>query len=192
MLYNITILGNWVDGSEFMSTHQSDFLDGPTRMLLMSDGSLTVLLNASLLSLVRLQRLRQEEITLGPDMAAYIQTEEGQRAIDRDVWLMNGDKRLVYANSILPISLMRGEIYNELSKGDTPIGILINEQNILTRRDGLQICRVKSPDICRELGLPGDTVLLSRRYRLHTEGGFKGAIIEVFSPHIFEGIDVVR
>lgn len=157
-------------------------------MLLLSDGSLTVLLNASLLSFVRLQRLRQEDIILGRDMADYIEIDAGQKAIDRDVWLMNGDKRLVYANSTLPTSLMGDEIYNKLSKGDTPIGILINEQNILTRRDRLQIARINSPEISRELGLSEDTALLARRYRLHTEGGFKGAILEVFSPNIFEEI----
>lgn len=187
MLYNITISGKWMDGREFLSTCSQDNLDAPTRMLLFSDGSLTVLLNASLLSSVRLQRLRQEEVSLGQDMADYIEAEAGQRVIDRDVWLMNGDKRLVYANSILPTSLMRDDIYNEIARGETPIGTLLSEQSILTRRDRLQIGRIRSQEICRELGLPDDTVLWARRYRLHTEGGFKGAILEVFSPKIFEG-----
>ncbi len=175
-----------MDGSEFLSVCSSD-LDAPTRMLLLSDGSLTLLLNASLLSSVRLQRLRQEEVSLDRDMAEYIEAEPGQTVIDRDVWLMNGEKRVVYANSILPTSLMRDEIYNEIAKGDTPIGTLLSEQSILTRRDRLQIGRIMSLEICRELGLPDATVLWARRYRLHTEGGFKGAITEVFSPKIFEG-----
>ena len=187
MLYNITISGKWMEGSEFLSVCSSDFLDAPTRMLLLSDGSLTLLLNASLLSSVRLQRLRQEEVSLDRDMAEYIEAEAGQTVIDRDVWLMNGEKRVVYANSILPTSLMSDEIYREIAKGDTPIGTLLSEQSILTRRDRLQIGRITSLEICRELGLPDTTVLWARRYRLHTEGGFKGAIIEVFSPKIFEG-----
>ncbi|MBM2838557.1 MAG: beta-ribofuranosylaminobenzene 5'-phosphate synthase family [Deltaproteobacteria bacterium] len=187
MLYNIIISGKWMDGSEFLSVCSSDFLDAPTRMLLLSDGSLTLLLNASLLSSVRLQRLRQEEVSLDRDMAEYIEAEAGQTVIDRDVWLMNGEKRVVYANSILPTSLMKDEIYNEIAKGDTPIGTLLSEQSILTRRDRLQIGRIMSLEICRELGLPDATVLWARRYRLHTEGGFKGAITEVFSPKIFEG-----
>ena len=188
MLYNITISGKWMDGSEFLSTCSSDPAAAPTRMLLLSDGSLTVLLNASLLSPVSLQRLRQEEVSLDKEMAEYIEAGAGQRVIDRDVWLMSGNKRLVYANSILPTSLMRDDIYKEITRGDTPIGTLLSEQSILTRRDRLQIVRVRSKKISIELGLPEDAVLWARRYRLHTEGGFKGAILEVFSPMIFEGM----
>ncbi|MBI4746791.1 MAG: chorismate lyase [Deltaproteobacteria bacterium] len=187
MLYNITISGKWMDGSEFLSVCSSEFLDAPTRMLLLSDGSLTLLLNASLLSSVGLQRLRQEEVNLDRDMAEYIEAEAGQTATDRDVWLMNGAKRVVYANSILPTSLMRDDIYNEIARGNTPIGTLLSEQSILTRRDRLQIGRIMSVAICRELGLPDATLLWARRYRLHAEVGFKGALIEVFSPKIFEG-----
>lgn len=188
MLYDITISGKWMDGSEFLSTCSSDPVDAPTRMLLLSDGSLTLLLNASLRSPVSLQRLRQEEVGLDMEMAEYIEAEAGQRVIDRDVWLMSGNKRLVYANSILPTSLMRDDIYNEITRGDTPIGTLLSEQSVLTRRDRLQIGRVRSKEITAELGLPEDAVLRARRYRLHTEGGFKGAILEVFSPIMFEGM----
>src|SRR4030067_342202 len=175
MLYNITISGKWMDGSEFLSVCSSD-LDAPTRVLLLSDGSLTLLLNASLLSSVRLQRLRQEEVSLDRDMAEYIEAEPGQTVIDRDVWLMNGEKRVVYANSILPTSLMRDEIYNEIAKGDTPIGTLLSEQSILTRRDRLQIGRVMSLGVCMRVGLPDATVLWARPYRLHKGGGVNRGI----------------
>lgn len=174
-----------MNGSEFISLCSSNPVETPMRMLLLSDGSLTMLLNACLISPVSLQRLRQDEVGLDKEMAAYIEAEAGQKVIDRDVWLINGTKKVVYANSILPTSLMRDDIYNEIARGETPIGTLLSEQSILTRRDRLQIAKVKSKEICKELGLPEDTLLWARRYRLHTEGGFKGVILEVFSPKIF-------
>lgn len=188
MSYNISLSSGWMEGDQFLSLCSSASINTPTRMILLSDGLLTRLLNALLLSPITLQRLRQEEVTLNNEMAEYIETEGGQRVIDRDVWLMNGDERLVYANSILPVSLMRDEIYNGIIKGDIPIGALLTDQSILTRRDRLQIARVKAPDISIELGLPEDNEFWARRYRLNTEGGFKGAILEVFSPRLFEVI----
>jgi chorismate-pyruvate lyase len=188
MLYNISLSSGWMNGSEFLSYCSSNPINPFIRVLLLSDGSLTRLLNALLLSPVTLQRLRQEEVSLEKEMADYIDAVVGQKVIDRDVWLMNGDERVVYANSILPTSLMRDDIYNEITRGDTPIGTLLSEQSILTRRDRLQIVRVMSKEISKELGLPDDTELWARRYRLNTEGGFRGAILEVFSPRLFEGI----
>ncbi|MEK7850447.1 MAG: chorismate lyase [Deltaproteobacteria bacterium] len=186
MPYHISLSSGWMDGDQFLSLCSSRSINTPTRMILLADGLLTRLLNALLLSPITLQRLRQEEATLNDEMAEYIETEGGQKVIDRDVWLMNGNERLVYANSILPISLMRDDIYNEITNGDTPIGTLLNDQSVLTRRDRLQIATVKAPGISVELGLPEGTELWARRYRLNTEGGFKGAILEVFSPRLFE------
>lgn len=188
MSYSISLSSGWMDGDQFLSLCSSRSTNIPTRMVLLSDGLLTRLLNALLLSPITLQRLRQEEVALNDEMAEYIETEGGQRAIDRDVWLMNGNERLVYANSILPISLMRDDIYNGIIRGDVPIGALLIDQSVLTRRDRLQIARVKAPAISTELGLPEDTEFWARRYRLNTEGGFKGAILEVFSPRLFEAI----
>ena len=188
MLYNIAPSNGWIDDKQFLSFCSSNPLNAPTRMLLLSDGSLTRLLNALLLSPITLNRLRQEEVSLDNDMAEYIEAEAGQRVIDRDVWLMNGGEKLVYANSVLPTSLMRDDIYNEITKGDTPIGTLLSDQSILTRRDRLYVARVTSREVSQELGLPEDTELWARRYRLNTEGGFKGVIMEVFSPRLFDVI----
>lgn len=188
MSYNISLSSGWMEGDQFLSLCSSISINTPTRMILLSDGLLTRLLNALLLSPITLQRLRQEEVALNNEMAEYIGTEGGQRVIDRDVWLMSGDERLVYANSILPVSLMRDEIYNGIIRGDIPIGALLTDQSILTRRDRLQIARVNASDISIELGIPEDTEFWARRYRLNTEGGFKGAILEVFSPKLFEVI----
>lgn len=186
MLYNISLLSGWMDGSEFLALNSSKIINPSARMLLLSDGSLTRLLNAFLMSPVTLNRLRQEEVALNKEMADYIGAEPGQKVIDRDVWLMSGTERLVYANSILPTSLMRDDIYNGITKGDTPIGTLLNDQSILTIRDRLQIARVHAPEMSSELGLPVITELWARRYRLNTEGGFKGVILEIFSPRLFE------
>lgn len=185
MIYNLSLLSGWMDGSKFLALSSSGIINPSARMLLLSDGSLTRLLNAFLLSPVTLNRLRQEEVTLDKEMAEYIGAEAGQKVIDRDVWLMSGNDKIVYANSILPTSLMRDEIYNGITRGDTPIGTLLTDQSILTIRDRLQIARVKAPEVSRELGLPDGTELWARRYRLNTEGGFKGVIQEVFSPRLF-------
>lgn len=188
MSYKILLSGGWVDGGQFLSLCSSSSINTPTRMILLSDGMLTRLLNAMLLSPVTLKRLRQEEVSLDNEMAEYIGTEAGQKVIERDVWLMNGNDRLVYASSSLPTSLMSDEIYDGITRGDTPIGTLLIDQSILTRRDKLQIARVKAPEISRELLLPGDMDFWARRYRLNMEGGFRGAILEVFSPKLFEMI----
>lgn len=185
MLYNISYLSNWMDGSEFLGLNSSKMINPSARMLLLSDGSLTRLLNAFLLSPVTLNRLRQEEVGLDKEMADYIEAEVGQKVIDRDVWLMSGSEKIVYANSILPTSLMRDDIYNGITRGETPLGTLLTDQSILTTRDRLKIARVKAPEVSRELGLPDGTELWARRYRLNTEGGFKGVILEVFSPKLF-------
>lgn len=185
MLYNISLLSGWMDAGEFLALNSTRSIKPSARMLLLSDGSLTRLLNAFLLSPVTLNRLRQEEVALGREMAEYIEADAGQKVIDRDVWLMNNNDKIVYANSVLPTSLMRDDIYNGITRGDTPIGILLSDQSILTMRDRLQIARIKASEVSRELGVPEDSELLARRHRLSIEGGFKGAILEVFSPRLF-------
>jgi len=187
MLYPVYPPVKWLSLDEFFdycSIHQIDPL---TRLLLASDGSVTRLLKALLLSPVKLEVQRQEIAPLDQEMADYLETDPDQMAINRDIWLMRGDQeRLIYAYSVLPVSRINKRLFQEITQSKKPLGALIAKYNLPALRDRLVLGLVQSKQIASDLGLPKEHSFWARCYRLSAKEELMAAIFEIFSPRIIK------
>lgn len=94
-----------------------------------------------------------------------------------------GEKKL-YAVSTFPISRLKPDFYHDMKLGRKPLGQMIEERRLSTRRDQLEIGHRPFPEVAKELGFPKDQLFWARRYRLTISERASGAIFEIFSPHL--------
>lgn len=156
-------------------------IDPILRLLLSSDGTLVRLLQSLFLKPVRLSIQSQREVLIEDPLSGWLGIPPGEKGIERKAWLIQDVKR-VFAISILPISQLKPDFYQELLLGQKPFGEIIREKGLPTRRDRLEIYRLPQPEVAGALGLSESELFWARRYRLTISEQVSGAIFEVFSP----------
>ena len=167
----------------------ADPLSLPLRLLLSSDGTVIRFLNALCLHPTRVEVVAQDEIALADPAAALLEAAPGEKGIARTVWLVNRlggpqDRRLLFAASVFSLSRISPRLYQAIQFGDRPLGRIIEEAALSTRRDGLEIAHLPHREAARGLGLPEETRFWTRRYRLIIADVVSAAIHEVFSPQL--------
>jgi len=184
--HTATPLTPWMDVDGFVSYCQVYPVQPLTRVILLSDGSLVRSLRALCLSDISVEVKDQKSTRMGIEMAKFLDSEEGARAIVRDAWLCSKDgRRQVYAHSFIDSSSIHGTIRREIQKGIKPVGMLLGDYNLPLLRDQLFVVRLKSDSLTSEFASRGN-IFWARCYRLKGGDGFNGAIFEIFSPDLFD------
>ncbi len=118
---------------------------------------------------------------------------EGEKALERGVWLKAGKLRLVYAHSLIPAEGVDAGLFEVLKGMDTePIGRVLNSNNISFTKEKIEVGLVSCPQTALGLGIDGETTFFARRYILigKKEGSaskgpsIRAAIMEIFSPGV--------
>src|SRR5262245_12242008 len=89
------------------------------RILLLTDGTVTQLLELLVAEPIHVLKLAQTVTDSGPDV---VQAEPGQRVLRRTVLLRGGSSHYVYAHSCFVVERLPGEIQERLRSGSEPIG----------------------------------------------------------------------
>jgi len=174
----------WFSSSELVNNKGLEQLPELSRILLMSDGSMTQILETIFLSKVSIDIKMQKLISPGADVARFAGLDEGSQALLREGWLTVGDEALVYTHSLL-FAAQDGDLpIAAIKKMDKPLGKMMRSDNIKTFRDRLQIGLIKSVDVAKELKAPQDSRFWARLYRLATDRGLTGVMFELFSPRL--------
>ncbi len=191
MSFSYTLLGDWhrVDSLiEFgPSIKGLSALSAEERMILLSDGSLTLLLEALLRERVSIEVKRNSRAALNSEAAAYLDELPKVESVEREVWLKVKGEKLVFAHSIVPVSTIEPWLLRALSEGTEPLGRVLKAREIPVLKEALEIGVVRATEVSVDLGIDPDTELYARRYKLtnRVEGGgwiIKAEICEVFSP----------
>lgn len=156
---------------------------------LFSEGSLTLHLEKALGSPVEVEVSRTAYSTLGPDEASYLEESPHQESMEREVWLKAGGKRLVYAQTLIPVSCMEKDLMEVLKQGGEPLGRILSTKNIAFTKDKLEVGIVRCREAARDLGIDSERPLFARRYRLMSrkssgKWNIKASVTEVFSPEL--------
>jgi beta-ribofuranosylaminobenzene 5'-phosphate synthase len=158
------------------------------KVLLGTDGSVTRLLELATGAPVEIRTIRQEVIPADRSCAERLECREGELVNHRVVDLLNsctGDL-LIHAASDTPLSRLTPGIRDDLMRADIPIGRILREHQIESRREITGIC-VQFPEInpgaCTVGTLPGPQ--LSRQYRIIHQRLPLIHIEESFSCHAF-------
>jgi chorismate-pyruvate lyase len=162
-------------------------LSDKERMILLSDGSLTLLLEALLSARVSVEVKLNTTSGLSAAGAAYLDEEPGLPSIEREVWLSVKGERLVYAHLVIPLSSVEPWLLAALKEGSEPLGRVLQAREIPVLKQGLEIGIVTAPEVSADLSLDPETEFYARRYKLSNtkEGGgsvIKAEICELLSP----------
>ncbi len=124
-----------------------------------TDGSITQLLEVLTGKNVVVKTLEQGIIKATPDIAKLLDIEVGDEVNSRLVTLDAGGTIYVLAKSLAPIKRMPQPVRDDLMRADIPIGKILREHKLETRRDILKM------EIVRQ-DFFGDVPVLSREYRI--------------------------
>lgn len=124
-----------------------------------TDGSVTQLLEVLTGKRVEVKTLEQRVIKATPEIAELLEIRAGEEVNKRVVTLSVDSVVYALAKSLAPLKRMPKGMREELMKADVPIGRILREHRLETRRDILGMEIVRSDFFGR---LP----VLSRKYRI--------------------------
>ena len=124
-----------------------------------TDGSITQLLEVLTGKSVKVETISQVIVKASPQIAGLLDIRTGDDVNDRLVTLKVDDIVYVLAKSLAPINRIPGGIRDDLMRADIPIGRILREHKLETRRDILNI-RIVHRDFF------GDLPVLSREYKI--------------------------
>jgi chorismate-pyruvate lyase len=124
-----------------------------------TDGSVTLLLELLTGKTVNVKTLEQSVVKAAPDVAELLEIEERDDVNCRLVTLSADGMVYVLAKSLSAIKRMPQEVSSDMMCADIPIGRILREHKLETRRDILKVEMVRS-------GFFGDVPVLSREYRI--------------------------
>jgi len=124
-----------------------------------TDGSVTLLLELLTGKAVSVRTLEQSVVKATPEIAKLLEIDSGDEVNSRLVTLSADGMVYVLAKSLSAIKRMPQEVRSDLMRADIPIGKILREHKLETRRDILKIEMVRSEFF-------GDVPVLSREYRI--------------------------
>ena len=166
---------SWITVDEFFKSDARVQMDPIQRILLLSDGSTTALLQALWLSPIQVEVVRQKELPLDSLTAEFLKVEAGANALARDAWLTAKGQRLVFASSMILLEGLSRPLLQAVSDRQKPLGLLFQEAGQSVVRDRLQIAFVSDSTIPKAPRQTGGKPFWLRRYRLSlgTQPGLK-------------------
>jgi chorismate-pyruvate lyase len=124
-----------------------------------TDGSVTLLLELLTGKTINVKTLEQDVVKATPEMARLLEVEEGDKINNRLVTLSADGTVYVLARSLSAVKRMPEDVRSDLMRADIPIGKILREHKIETRRDILKMEFVHSDFF-------GDVPVISREYRI--------------------------
>jgi chorismate-pyruvate lyase len=124
-----------------------------------TDGSVTQLLEVLTGKNVKVETIYQKVIKATPEIARLLGIDQGGEVNDRLVTLKVDDIVYVLAKSLAPINRIPQAVKTDLMRADIPIGRILREHKLETRRDILKM-EILHRDFFGELPV------LSREYKI--------------------------
>jgi beta-ribofuranosylaminobenzene 5'-phosphate synthase len=170
---------------EYQTIHVERFevkLSKAQRLLLMTDGSVTTLLEVLTGKPVVVTTLLQQVVKADTDKAADLDVAEGDNINYRVVVLKNedDDRPLIYAESYTPIARLQKEFRHDLMKADIPIGRIMAQRKIESRREIRHIATTLNEELSDLFDVAHDIPMLSRTYDIISHGMVLIRITETF------------
>jgi len=135
------------------------------KALLVTDGSVTTLLEAFTGGPVRVVGLRQGLEDAGVRDAYLLRVLPGERVNRREVCLVDArGRRLEYAVSVTPLSRLSPESRDDVLHTDMPIGKILASHGLESRREILNAGLTADGEVAEALGSPDGAALPWREY----------------------------
>lgn len=132
------------------------------KILLTTDGSITAILDV-LYGKITLTTIDQHFENADTEHAKLVNVPVNEQINFREVIMHKDDKPLIYAISHIPLSRCNSEICSDLIRADIPIGRILKNNDIESRREINKIYVEKPNDKLKEL-FKTDEDMLAREY----------------------------
>jgi len=135
------------------------------RVLIITDGTLTEILEANFLERIRLIKVSQQTISSTAAHAQLIPSP-GELLLERKI-LLQGEKsnrNYAYAESIIAINRLPTSFRNELFSSNIPLGRLWLEHKLETFKELLEVRCEQANELCKHFNCKNSDMLLVRTY----------------------------
>jgi chorismate-pyruvate lyase len=156
------------------------------KILLTTDGSITAILDV-LYGKITLDTLDQHLENADAERAKLVNVNEGEEINFREVLMHKGDQPLIYAISHVPLGRCSKEICSDLLRADIPIGRILKNYHVESRREVRNIFIEKPDDKLKEL-FSTDEDFLARDYVIINNDEILMWIKEMFPVSYFSQI----
>ncbi|WP_297828053.1 chorismate pyruvate-lyase family protein [uncultured Methanobrevibacter sp.] len=156
------------------------------KILLTTDGSITAILDV-LYGKISLDTLDQHLGIANADQAKLVNVNEGDEINFREVLMHKGEQPLIYAISHVPLGRCSKEICSDLLRADIPIGRILKNYHVESRREVNNIFIEKPNDKLKEL-FNTDEDFLARDYVIINNDEILMWIKEMFPVSYFAEI----
>ncbi len=155
------------------------------KILLTTDGSITRILEALEGCRVEVETVHQEVVGASTEVAEVLKIGVGDEVNYRVVNLRSCRRTLVRATSYAPLSRLEPRFRDAVMRADQPIGRIMAEQQMESRREVLGFsARRAERELAEVFGIAEGELLLERSYVIIYRGAPLLFIKEVF-PHSF-------
>ena len=153
------------------------------KILMTTDGSITAILDV-LYGKITLTTLNQHFENADSEHAKLVNVEVGDKINFREVIMHRDDKPLIYAISHIPLSRCSDEVCADLVRADIPIGRILKNYHIESRREINNIYIEKANDTLKEI-FKTDEDMLARDYVIINQDEILMWIKEIFPISYF-------
>jgi beta-ribofuranosylaminobenzene 5'-phosphate synthase len=163
------------------------------KILLLTDGSVTNLLEVVAGERIEVHTLAQQVVRADRDEAADLGIEIGDLINFRVVDLVGSESTRTYVHAIshTPLDRLGPEFRDDLMAADIPIGRILQRYHMETRREIRDIRPIRADrNLARTFDVPAESVLFSRRYCIVHEQQPLIFIEEIFSPALWEEVRI--
>jgi chorismate-pyruvate lyase len=186
MKYNLLPLTDWLEPDKFRDRYKNPSLNKRVNFILSSDCSLTGLLEDMNETSIDLELIHQDKIVVNGHAADLLGIEESEAVLKREAWLKKKERKLVFANSVIPLRNLDKELIDKLEAGDKPLGYIFETSGVSVNRSDIKISTIKCKQIADDILYPVDFAFWARKYNLISKERILAVITEVFSPAVFE------
>ena len=153
------------------------------KILLTTDGSITAILDV-LYCKITLSTLNQHFENADLKHSKLVNVQEGDKINFREVIMHKDDNPLIYAISHIPLSRCSDEICADLVRADIPIGRILKNYHVESRREINKIYIEKANETLKEI-FKTDENMLCREYVIINKDNILMWIKEVFPVSYF-------
>jgi len=157
------------------------------RILLTTDGTVTDILESYLFEQIRVIKLSEKLVALDRELPS-MGLKEGTEVIVRKVLLQGkiSRKNVIYAESIVVPGNMEEKFRRALLETKVPIGKIWFEQKVETFKEILDSKKELAGDLANHFNIESSDEMLSRTYRVVTNGKKVMTITEKFPESYFQ------
>lgn len=174
--------------SKTMSPSEIDLslLPAFLRVLLITDGTVTNILEAFFWQSIQVENLGQRQIFLR-EPVALLDAESGDGVLEREVRLIgvHSNTPYVFARSLIRLEVLPEALRESLLQGKIGIGELLRNSNLETYRELIEIGERQDPVAEQSLGKV-DLPLIYRLYRISLDHQPAMLIAEYFPQEVYQ------